>query len=381
MIPYSDFYFFYIMFLLLIPAIILGLMGKQIKYYGLFVSLVVLFLIFGNSKQQYEYLILFYLVELLLVKSYILIRKVFGNRWILWLMIISSLAPLLYTKFGKMLNFKALGFLGISYLSFKAVQMIIEIYDGLITNINFVDFTYFMIFFPTISSGPIDRSRRFMEDTSKKLTRREYVEYLGEGLWKIVQGITYKFLIAYYIDNYWLRKIPLKHHTFKLGLKYMYAYSFYLFFDFAGYSLIAIGVSYILGIKTPENFNMPFISKDIKDFWKRWHMTLSFWFRDFIYTRFVMASLKNKWFKNKYIASYIGYMITMGLMGLWHGTENFYIIYGLYHGFLIVITDYFQRQKFYKKVKNNLFWKITSTIVTFNLVCFGFLIFSGYLSK
>lgn len=381
MIPYSDFYFFYIMFLLLIPAIILGLMGKQIKYYGLFVSLVVLFLIFGNSKQQYEYLILFYLLELLLVKSYILIRKVFGSRWILWLMIISSLAPLLYTKFGRMLNFKALGFLGISYLSFKAVQMIIEIYDGLITNINFVDFTYFMIFFPTISSGPIDRSRRFMEDTSKKLTRREYVEYLGEGLWKIVQGIAYKFLIAYYIDNYWLRKIPLKHHTFKLGLKYMYAYSFYLFFDFAGYSLIAIGVSYILGIKTPENFNMPFISKDIKDFWKRWHMTLSFWFRDFIYTRFVMASLKNKWFKNKYIASYIGYMITMGLMGLWHGTENFYIIYGLYHGFLIVITDYFQRQKFYKKVKNNLFWKITSTIVTFNLVCFGFLIFSGYLFK
>jgi membrane protein involved in D-alanine export len=381
MIPYSDFYFFYIMFLLLIPAIILGLIGKQIKYYGLFVSLVVLFLIFGNSKQQYEYLILFYLVELLLVKSYILIRKVFGSRWILWLMIISSLAPLLYTKFGRMLNFKALGFLGISYLSFKAVQMIIEIYDGLITNINFVDFTYFMIFFPTISSGPIDRSRRFMEDTSKKLTRREYVEYLGEGLWKIVQGIAYKFLIAYYIDNYWLRKIPLKHHTFKLGLKYMYAYSFYLFFDFAGYSLIAIGVSYILGIKTPENFNMPFISKDIKDFWKRWHMTLSFWFRDFIYTRFVMASLKNKWFKNKYIASYIGYMITMGLMGLWHGTENFYIIYGLYHGFLIVITDYFQRQKFYKKVKNNLFWKITSTIVTFNLVCFGFLIFSGYLFK
>jgi membrane protein involved in D-alanine export len=381
MIPYSDFYFFYIMFLLLIPAIILGLMGKQIKYYGLFVSLVVLFLIFGNSKQQYEYLILFYLLELLLVKSYILIRKVFGSRWILWLMIISSLAPLLYTKFGRMLNFKAIGFLGISYLSFKAVQIIIEIYDGLITNINFVDFTYFMIFFPTISSGPIDRSRRFMEDTSKKLTRREYVEYLGEGLWKIVQGIAYKFLIAYYIDNYWLRKIPLKHHTFKLGLKYMYAYSFYLFFDFAGYSLIAIGVSYILGIKTPENFNMPFISKDIKDFWKRWHMTLSFWFRDFIYTRFVMASLKNKWFKNKYIASYIGYMITMGLMGLWHGTENFYIIYGLYHGFLIVITDYFQRQKFYKKVKNNLFWKITSTIVTFNLVCFGFLIFSGYLFK
>ena len=257
----------------------------------------------ANSKQEWSYLIFFYLVELLLVKVYSLIRKKFDYRWILWIIVVLSLGPLLYTKFGKILHFKPMGFLGISYLTFKAVQMLIEIYDGLITNVNIMDFTYFMLFFPTISSGPIDRFRRFIGDSNKILSRREYIEYLGEGIWKIFQGLAYKFLIAYYINNYWLEKIPLKHHTFKLGLKYMYAYSFYLFFDFAGYSLIAIGVSYILGIKTPENFNRPFISKDIKEFWNRWHMTLSFWFRDYVYTRFVMASLKNKWFKSKYTAS------------------------------------------------------------------------------
>lgn len=160
----------------------------------------------------------------------------------------------------------------------------------------------------------------------------------------------------------------------------MYAYSLYLFFDFAGYSLIAIGTSYILGVKTPDNFNLPFISKDIKDFWNRWHMSLSFWFRDFIYTRFVISSLKHKWFKSRYTASYIGFIITMLTMGIWHGNEIYYIIYGLYHGVLIVVTDIYERKsRFYKKHKNSEIYNIFSIIITIHLVCFGFLIFSGRL--
>ncbi len=101
---------------------------------------------------------------------------------------------------------------------------------------------------------------------------------------------------------------------------YMYAYTFYLFFDFAGYSAFAVGFSYLFGIHTPENFNRPFLSRDIRDFWNRWHMSLSFWFRDHIYNRFVFTALKNKWFKDRYTASYVGYVITMALMGLvaWH---------------------------------------------------------------
>lgn len=381
MIPYGDFYFFYILFIILIPAVILGITEKKIKWYGFIANFIVLVLIFGSSKQEAEFITVFFILELFLIKCYEVIRKKFDQRWILWIMLFISLMPLLYSKFGKVFHFKALGFLGISYITFKAVQMLIEIYDGLITNTSVFDFTYFLLFFPTISSGPIDRSRRFYKEINTPLSRRDYIEYLGEGIWKIVQGIGYKFILAYYINNYWLLKIPLKEHTVLLALKYMYTYSLYLFFDFAGYSLIAIGTSYILGVKTPENFNLPFISKDIKEFWNRWHMSLSFWFRDYIYTRFVMASLKKKWFKNKYMASYIGYVITMGIMGLWHGTEIYYIIYGLYHGFLIIITDFIQRQRFYRKVKNNMVWKAASTVITFNLICFGFLIFSGYLFK
>lgn len=379
MIPYSGLYFFYLIFLLLIPAIILGLMGKSLKIYGMIVNLIVLIVIFQGSKKQTICLIAFYLGELILVKLYLLLTKKTKKRWTLWITIIMSILPLILVKWGDILIHRTVGFLGVSYLTFKVVQVIIEIYDGLITEVNFLEFTYFLLYFPTISSGPIDRSKRFNEDINKVLSRDEYIECLRAGIWRLFTGIGYKFILGSLISNYWMNKIP-SAHTFANTINYMYAYSFYLFFDFAGYSLIAVGVSYVLGIKTPDNFNLPFLSKDIKDFWNRWHITLSFWFRDFIYTRFVMNAIRNKWFKSRYTASYIAYLITMITMGIWHGTEIYYILYGLYQGVLIVATDFFQRKsKLYKKYKNNEVWNIASTIITFNFVCFGFLIFSGRL--
>ncbi len=381
MIPYDGLYFFYFLFLLLIPAVILGFCEKTIKYYGIAVTIIIILMIFGQHKVNMLSLILFYASELILIKAYLHIRKIYKQRWILWIVIVCAIVPLILTKYGVTLIHRSVGFLGISYVTFKVVQILIEIYDGLIKEISIKDFTYFILFFPTISSGPIDRFRRFKDDANKVMDRDKYCVLLREGIWKIAKGITYKFVFGVLIYTYWLNKIP-QGHNFTNTLNYMYAYSFYLFFDFAGYSLMAIGAGYVLGIATPENFNMPFLSKDIKEFWNRWHMTLSFWLRDFLYTRFVMSSIKKKWFKNRYTASYIGFMMNMLVMGIWHGTETFYILYGLYHGILIVCTDYFERKSnWYKKVKNKNGWNILFTFITFNLVCFGFLIFSGYLFK
>jgi membrane protein involved in D-alanine export len=379
MIPYSSFFFFYILALILLPAIILGLLEKKIKHYGFVANLLMIYFIFAYSHLGFKYLIAFYLIQLFLIKGYSIIHKKYNNRFILWTCVIISLMPLIVSKASGVFSQTILGFLGISYLTFKALQMILEIHDNLLKELSIYEFTYFLLFFPTISSGPIDRSRRFQKDADTIIPRKEYLNYLGNGIEKILRGILYKFIIAYFIHNYWLIKIPIKGHTVIDAINYMYAYSFYLFFDFAGYSLLAIGVSYILGIKTPENFNLPFLSKDMKDFWNRWHMSLSFWFRDYIYTRFVMTSMKNKWFKSKYTSSYIGYFITMGLMGIWHGTETHYIVYGLYQALLIILTDLYQRKKLYKKLKNKISYKIAATSITFNLICFGFLIFSGYL--
>ena len=179
-----------------------------------------------------------------------------------------------------------------------------------------------------------------------------------------------------------MRKIPAT-PTLKHTLSYMYAYSGYLFFDFAGYSAFAIGFSLLLGIRTPENFRRPFLSRNIKDFWTRWHITLSFWFRDFVYMRFMLAAIKGKWFRSKYVAAYIANFLTFGLMGFWHGTAAHYLVYGLYHACLITGHDLFARWNKPKpdmpgKVWGDSFaWQVAGVLLTIQAVCFGFLIFSG----
>ncbi|NLI93391.1 MAG: D-alanyl-lipoteichoic acid biosynthesis protein DltB [Peptococcaceae bacterium] len=381
MIPYGTLFFFYVTAIVLLPALILGILEKPIKLYGLFASVLIIGLLFSSSKTQLACLILFYLGELFLVKTYLMIRQKYPQRWILRLYIVFSLLPLALAKWGNIFTERHLGFLGVSYLTFKVIQMLLEISDGLIKEVKVLDFTYFLLFFPTLSSGPIDRSRRFLDNARDVMPRAEYLDQVALGLKKVFMGAGYKFILGSAINTYWLGKIP-EGHSFLHTLNYMYSYSLYLFFDFAGYSLMAIGISYFLGIKTPENFDKPFLSRDIKDFWNRWHMTLSFWFRDYIYTRFVMASIKKKRFKGRFTASYLGYLLTMTTMGIWHGTEFQYILYGFYHGALIVGTDFFQRKSgLYKKYKNHKAWIIGSTFVTVNLICFGFLIFSGYLFK
>ena len=110
---------------------------------------------------------------------------------------------------------------------------------------------------------------------------------------------------------------------------YACVYGLYLFFDFAGYSAMAVGTSYLLGIKTPDNFNKPFLSVDIKDFWNRWHITLSSWFRDFIFTRFMVDSARKKRFSNRLIGASVGLVLNMLIMGVWHGMEGHYILDGL----------------------------------------------------
>ena len=143
---------------------------------------------------------------------------------------------------------------------------------------------------------------------------------------------------------------------------------------------MAVGSSYMLGIETPDNFNMPFISRDIREFWDRWHITLSHWFRDFIFTRFVMYSSKKKWFSSRLQRACVGFFVDMGIMGLWHGITPSYILYGLYHGALLAATETYQKKSsFYKKNRNKTWYQILSWAITMQLVMFGFFLFSGKL--
>ena len=160
----------------------------------------------------------------------------------------------------------------------------------------------------------------------------------------------------------------------------MYGYSLYLFFDFAGYTAFATAFSRLFGVHTPENFDRPFLSHNIRDFWTRWNITLSFWFRDHVYMRFLIVAMKNKWFKNDQIRFYLGFFLSFGLMGLWHATGLNYLIYGCYDAGLLTGHDLFVRWN--KKRQwwgTGPGWRVASILLTAHLVCFGFLIFSAHL--
>ena len=379
---FGDYYFFAVAGVLILPAIVLGLLEKNIKYYGFLITLFFIWMAMKEKPTAIINLAIYCALELILVKLYLYITKAYNNKgkernkWLYWVFLILSLMPLIIWKLSAFSGHSIFAFLGLSYMTFKTAQMIIEIYDGLIEEVNTFEFLYFLTFFPCLSSGPIDRSRRFHEDMERVIPRAEYIEMVGTGLFKVCLGMFYKFVCAagLYQAMTWLGAGQRLWNY----LIYMYSYGFYLFFDFAGYSLMAVGVSYMLGVKSPDNFNKPFISKDMKDFWDRWHMSLSYWFRDFIFSRFMMKAIKGKWFKNKLTGASIGFIINMGIMGVWHGLDIYYIMYGLYHGILLALTEIYQKKcKLHKKYKKEGWYKALSWFITFNLAMFGFFIFSG----
>lgn len=389
MIFYGDYSFYILLIVAIIPAAILGVRGKRLSYYGFGASCAFLVLLFYKTPLELCYFLLFLALQLALI--FFLLKqaqKGMGDnkagsigKVLYRCCLAASIAPLAIYKVSALFDSNLLGFLGISYITFKSVQVIIEVYDGLIKDMTLFECLYFLVFFPPFTSGPIDRSRRFIDDIHKCYTRDEYLDLLGKGMLFIVIGLFYKAVLSAICFKYYA---PMGFESFSVtaalwqALSSAYAYGFYLFFDFAGYSLMAIGASYCFGIMTPKNFNAPFKSLDIKEFWNRWHMTLSFWLRDFIFMRFAMAATKHKWFSSRLTTACLGYLTNMTVMGFWHGITPGYVGYGIYHGALLALTELYQKKsKFHKRYKNARAYKAFSWFVTFNLVMLGFAIFSG----
>ena len=370
-------------YLVLIPVLlcagVIGWKEKPLGRYSLAVSILFVLLILPRQPRQFVYLILFGAWSWGLVKGYLKIRTGKGRcAWHFHLVLAAALLPLVLCKVSACFQMDLFGFIGISYLTFRVIQIIIETYDGVIADMGPEDFFSFLLFFPSVSSGPIDRSRRFLADRSRVRTRDEYMELCSRGIGLFLLGMVYKMVLAagaYHVMGYLEGGAsPL------LLIGYAYAYGIYLFFDFAGYSRMAVGVSCILGVETPDNFRAPFLSVDIREFWDRWHITLSHWFRDYVFTRFVMFSSRKKWFGSRLGRACAGFFVNMGIMGMWHGLSAGYILYGLYHGALLAGTEVFQKKSaWYRKNKNKGWYRLLSWFVTMQAVMFGFLIFSGRL--
>ena len=364
--------FFLLLFVVLLIGFVLNYFGKRKDYYILSLSILFAGAIYGKSKAMVVYLLAFIVYQYFLV---FIAQRMDSKR--LKPLVMLSILPLVVNKVFAITQLHLLAFIGISYMSFKTIQIMLEISDGLIKEkISVKDYLQFLLFFPTVSSGPIDRSRRFLKEINEVMPRKDYLELAGDGIYRIVLGLLYKVVLSTYV--YQILLALSNTGTVVYSIKYMYLYTLYLFFDFAGYSLMAVGSSNVLGIQTPMNFNKPFLSIDIKDFWTRWHITLSTWLRDFVFSRVLMQVIRKKWFKNRLHNAAYAYMVNMLVMGFWHGISVSYIAYGFYHGILMSGFEIYQKKStFYKKHKNKTWYKLISWFVTMNLVMVGFFIFSG----
>jgi membrane protein involved in D-alanine export len=385
-IPYADFTFFGLLLYAVVPTLILGLLGRANWRWALLLTAIMLVIQYQTKLKigahaelrEIWFVIAFGFWQWVAMRAYAAIGVRGG--FVFYGMMAASLLPLALVKvIPVFLPGHQFGFLGISYVTFRALDIVFCLRDNVIAAPSLLDFLGFLFFFPTISAGPIDRFRRFAGDWKKKRTRVEFIIDLDEAVHRIFRGFLYKFILAALIKQYWLDRVA-SEATFGALISYMYAYSFYLFFDFAGYSAFAIAFSYLLGVHTPENFNRPFLARNIRDFWNRWHITLSFWFRDHVYMRFLLAATRGRWIANRHLTAITGYFLAFGLMGLWHGIEPHFIIYGIYQATLLSGFHIFSE---WSKIRawptNGLLWRAGAIFATFHFVCFGLLIFSGRL--
>lgn len=270
MIPFSGLLFFYLLFLGLLPAVVLGLLGKKLHYYGIFLCAAMLVIVFWQNGQLAA-LALFFLWEMALCCLFWRLPK--RTRPLLWAAVVLALGPLGLIKLGEVLQpFSLFRLMGASYMSFRAVQVLLDIYDGRLQKLRPVALGYFLLFFPAVSSGPIDRYRRFLSDLDRPPNREHYRTLLAQGIWKLAGGCVSAVVISGFIQQYWLAALPAS--GFGATLSYMYGYTFYLFFNFAGYSSMAIGTGYLLGIQMLDLTGYeyePYFMCDVMHLgWKGW---------------------------------------------------------------------------------------------------------------
>ncbi|HYV61705.1 MAG TPA: MBOAT family O-acyltransferase [Bryobacteraceae bacterium] len=256
----------------------------------------------------------------------------------------------------------------LSFYAFQALTYTIDLYDRNTPGTrSYLAHLAAVSFFPTILAGPITRVSTLLEQFEK----REPLEAAqgGRGLFLIGLGLIKKLMIADYLGGNLVNRVfdfP-NLYTGAENLIAVYSYTLQLYYDFSGYTDIALGSALLLGIQLPVNFNRPYAAHSIADFWRRWHITLSNWLRDYLY--FSLPGLQSKW----KIFTYMNLLITMVLGGLWHGQSWNFVIWGALHGLGLVTVRLWQTRTGIKPAKG--FWRYASIFLTVHYVAFAWIFF------
>ena len=222
--------------------------------------------------------------------------------------------------------------LGLSYISFQLVSYLIDVNKKRIEReVNFLKFAFYVLLFPKILVGPITRYGTLQGQIGKFDVTSEGV---ASGIRRFIIGLAKKILIADFLAKIVTPVFALSKPLIAPWLAWFVLVSFalQLFFDFSGYTDMAIGLAQMMGLQLPENFNFPYISKNISEFWRRWHISLSSWFRDYVF--YPLERKRLKW-----LGQPINIMIIFSLTGLWHGVTWNYLVWGILHGLAIVFEN------------------------------------------
>jgi len=234
---------------------------------------------------------------------------------------------------------------GASYFSFKAIHVIVEAYKGSLKRLEGLTYLNYITFFPAFISGPINRYAPFAEQLGAARSgtlRRD----LRAGCERIVHGLFKKLVLVQIVAPHLITSRPLEQQSpwgIVLGL---HAYALFTYFDFSGYSDLAIGVARVIGLELPENFNWPFLQKNIRELWTNWHMSLTGWLVDYVYWPVVRKLRNLEFFRTRpVLLSIVGMNITFLACGAWHGESLNFLVWGAYHGLGISAVNLYQRQK------------------------------------
>jgi alginate O-acetyltransferase complex protein AlgI len=263
---------------------------------------------------------------------------------------------------------------GISFFTFETMSYTIDVYRREIEpSKRYLDYLLFVCFFPHLVAGPIVRPNQMLPQLEK--TPIFDADAQARGMWRIAQGLAKKVMIGDYLAQNFVSRVfenPERYSSFEVLIA-IYGYAIQIYCDFSGYTDIALGSAQLFGYRLPPNFDMPYISRNLQEFWRRWHISLSTWLRDYLYVP-LGGSRHGAW------KTYRNLALTMVLGGLWHGASWNFVIWGALHGGALAATRMWQRRRSRSsKVEGESnamsFERLVSIFFTFQFVCFAWIFF------
>jgi alginate O-acetyltransferase complex protein AlgI len=270
-----------------------------------------------------------------------------------------------------------LGWLGFSYIAFRLLHTLRDRSAGRLPEVSLREYVSYVLFFPALTAGPIDRVERFQADlqSAKMITAKEGLE----GGRRIALGVFKKFVLADSLALIALNPINADQARSTGWLWILlYAYAFRLYFDFSGYTDVAIGLGQLTGVKLPENFEAPYLKKNLAAFWTSWHITLAQWFRSYFFNPLTRALRRGRIRPFTAVSIFIAQVSTMVLIGLWHGIALNFLIWGAWHGIGLYLHNR------WTELKRTRDWKLPSftalsdplgLLLTFHFVTLGWVWF------